>query len=59
MICTAIQSFSFYKVAMHTAVPVKPVEKPEALHPHQEEQHRQRQTPSRSSLDTLGNGRVL
>ncbi|AUG09868.1 hypothetical protein CXQ82_26070 [Pseudomonas sp. S09G 359] len=59
MIGTPIQSFNFYKVAMHTALPVKPVEKPEALHPHQEERHRQRQTPDKSSLDTLGNGRLL
>lgn len=59
MICTAIQSFNFYEVAMHTAPPVKPVEKPEAIPPHQEERDRQRPTLKRSSIDSLGQGRLL
>ncbi len=59
MIGTPIQCFNFYKAILHTALPVKPVEKPEAIPPHQEERDRHRPTLKRSSIDSLGQGLLL
>ena len=59
MIVSPFQAFNIYQAIMKTRLRATPKEKPAAIHDEQQKQNTQHRQPTSSSLDSVGNGRLV